>query len=260
MESLKIFLPIFIKNLINIALKRKIILKGNYTSWKDAKKISSGYDDPNIFLKAKSSLIKILSKEAKFERDTVLFYKNSPDKEMVLIIKKMYKNKKLKICDFGGSFGSSYFQNIIDLDKNKIEWNIVEQKKIVEYANKKIKIKNLKFSESLRDVLKKKIDLVILSSVIQYLEDPYKILKIISKSKVKKIYISRTPFYNKKDIIKIQYVPKHIYKSSYPVRIFNRSKIIKFMKLNGYQVEKKKVINEKLDQFVYSNFLFKRSY
>jgi putative methyltransferase (TIGR04325 family) len=256
MSFLKSLLPKSIKDFINIILNRKIRLRGEFSLWEDALKKSSGYNDPLIFNKSKNSIKKILNKEAKYERDTVLFYNEDPDIQLIKIIKKLYKNKNIKICDFGGSFGSSYFQNITFLNKKKIEWNVVEQKKIVEYANKHIKIKKLNFFNNLDFISKKKIDLIIFSSVIQYLEAPYLILKKITKNKIKNIIISRTPFSHKKEIIKIQYVPKHIYNSSYPVRIFNKFSFLKFMRINGYKIKKKLKVDEKIDKYSYESFYF----
>ena len=256
MKYLKLFLPMTIKNLINFILNRNIKLKGNFSSWKNAYKKSSGYDDNVIFKKAKKSFNEIIDNKAKFERDTVLFYNEDPDLELISIIKKLYNKKNIRICDFGGSFASSYFQNISFLNKNKMEWNIVEQKKIVKYANEKLKIKNLNFYYDIENILKKKIDLIIFSSVIQYLEEPYALLKKITKKKIKNIIISRTPFFQQKEVIKIQYVPKHIYKSSYPVRIFNNSIFLEFMRTNGYKIKKKLKIDEKIDKYKYKSFFF----
>jgi putative methyltransferase (TIGR04325 family) len=184
MKFLKSLIPEIVKDYINIILGRNIKLRGKFALWEDALKISSGYNDPVILSKSKISIKKIMNKEAKFERDTVLFYNDDPDIQLIAIIKKLYQNKNIKICDFGGSFGSSYFQNISFLNKDKIEWNIVEQKKIVKYAKKNIRIKKLNFFSDIDNVLKKDIDLIIFSSVIQYLEAPYSILKKLQKKKL----------------------------------------------------------------------------
>ena len=259
MKFLKSLIPEIVKEYINRILGRNIKLRGKFALWEDALKISSGYNDPVILSKSKISIKKIMNKEAKFERDTVLFYNDDPDIQLIAIIQKLYQNKNIKICDFGGSFGSSYFQNISFLNKDKIEWNIVEQKKIVKYANKNIRIKKLNFFTNIDNVLKKNIDLIIFSSVIQYLEAPYSILKKITKKKIINIIISRTPFFNDRDIIKVQIVPKHIYESSYPVRIFNKKKFLNFMKINGYLVKQKIKVNEKLDKYNYQSFYFKKN-
>ena len=121
----------------------------------------------------------------------------------------------------------------------------------VNYAKKNIKISNLNFFSDLDKVLKKNIDLIIFSSVLQYLEYPNKILNKISKKKIKHILILRTPFTNKSELLKIQIIPKYIYDSSYPVRIFNYKSFILIMKKNGYKVKKKFFTKEKLFNYFY---------
>ena len=172
MKLVKKIIPDLIKNYINTILKRRIILKNNYSSWNSALKNSNGYNYYLIFQETKKSFEKVISQKAKFERDSVLFYESDPDKKLISIIKRLYKKNTINICDIGGSLGSLYFQNIDFLDKKKIIWKIVEQKHYVKYANKNINIKNLKFYCSVNSVLKNKVDLVIFSSVLQYLEFP----------------------------------------------------------------------------------------
>ena len=189
MKLIKLLLPEFLINLINIFFQRKIIIRDDYNSWKKALKNSTGYNSNLIFYKTKKSFEKVLAKKAKFERDTVLFYKNEPNNQLIRIIKTLYKDNKINICDFGGSLGSLYFQNIDYLDQNKITWNIVEQKKYVKYASSKLSIKNLNFFLTIDEVFKKKIDLVILSSVLHYLEFPDYLLDKISKKKIENLII-----------------------------------------------------------------------
>ena len=119
MKLVKKFIPDLIKNYINTILKRRIILKNNYSSWNSALKNSNGYNYYLIFQETKKSFEKVISQKAKFERDSVLFYESDPDKKLISIIKRLYKKNTINICDIGGSLGSLYFQNIDFLDKKK---------------------------------------------------------------------------------------------------------------------------------------------
>ena len=71
--------------------------------------------------------------------------------------------------------------------------------------------------------------------------------------------ISRTPFHTNDDVIKIQEVPKNIYKASYPVRVFNKNKFLKKMKNRGFKIKKQIKISEKLDNINYHSFYFIRN-
>ena len=137
--SLKLILPNFIIKIINQFFKRDIKFVGNYSNWKEASDNSLGYNSDKIFSKSRKSFLKVISKEAKYERDSVLFYSEKINYPLINIFNKIQRKKRscLNILDFGGSFGSTYFQNYSVLkNKNKFNWSIVEQEKIVKYVGK----------------------------------------------------------------------------------------------------------------------------
>ena len=249
-----------IKNLVNTILQRKIKLCGNYKNWEEALKFSNGYSDRKIFEKTVKSVERVLSKQAKFERDSFLFYRESYDETLFLIFIKLKKKlKKINLCDFGGSLGSLYFQHRSLFKSNLIDWNIVEQKHFVKYANNKIKIKNLHFYDNLNFLLKKKINVVLFSSSLQYLKQPYKILDKMIKEKIPNIVIHRSPFTKTNEIIKIQHVPKHIYDASYPIRLLNINKICNRFKKAGYEINTKYKLKEEIDGYFYETFYFEKT-
>ena len=124
--------------------------------------------------------------------------------------------------------------------------------------HKKININNLFFFDDIKDVLKKKVDLVIFSSVLQYLEYPYDLLNKIANKKIKNVIILRTPFHDEDELIKIQVVPKYIYPASYPIRIFNRNNFLKTMKDYNYKIIKRILTTERLDGFSYKSYFFQK--
>ena len=187
-----------IKNLINIILQRKIKVVGNYKTWEEALKFCKGYDDNEILKKTINSFEKVIAKEAKYERDSFLFYTEGCDETLLSIFKKIKKKiKRIHLCDFGGSLGSLYFQHRSIFKSNLIDWNVVEQKHYVKYANNKIDIKNLYFYNNLNFLSKKRINVVLFSSSLQYLKYPYQILDKMIKKKNNKHYNSSHSFYKK---------------------------------------------------------------
>jgi len=258
---LKLILPNFIIKLINKFFKRDIRFVGNYSSWKEATHNSLGYDNKQIFLKSRNSFLKVISKEAKYERDSVLFYSEAVNYPLIDILNKIQKKNKtcLNILDFGGSFGSTYFQNYSILkNKNKFNWSIVEQEKIVKYVKKFELEDNLSFYLSIKNYMAKyKPDIVLFSSVVQYLEHPYKIIHYLLKKKIKNIFFLKTPFTNNKDLIKVQIVPKHIYDASYPIRIFNEHNFLKLFRESNYKITPHFIPDEKIGAIVFKNFIFK---
>jgi len=151
---LKLILPNFFIRIANKLLNREIKIVGNYKNWKEAVNHSLGYDNNKIFNKSKKSFLKVIKGDAKYERDSVLFYSediNYPLIDTLKIIQKK-KNTCLNVLDFGGSFGSTYFQNISILQNHsKFNWLVVEKKKIVDYVKNIITNKNLFFFSSIKD-------------------------------------------------------------------------------------------------------------
>jgi putative methyltransferase (TIGR04325 family) len=73
-------------------------------------------------------------------------------------------------------------------------------------------------------------NVILFSSVIQYLKNPYKVLKQILQFGPKYVIFDRTAFIDKgNDRITIQKVSPEIYRASYPAWFLNRSKFLNFM-------------------------------
>jgi putative methyltransferase (TIGR04325 family) len=69
---------------------------------------------------------------------------------------------------------------------------------------------------------KHKPNVLLLSSVLQYLEKPYEWIAKFIALKIPYIIIDRTAFVNSEtDILTVQNVPEEIYKASYPAWFFN---------------------------------------
>ena len=94
--------------------KEKIgMWSGNYTSWQEAKANCTGYDAANILEKCKNALLKVKNGEAAYERDSVLFNQIQYSWGLLAGLQKaaLENNGNLCVLDFGGSLGSTYFQN-----------------------------------------------------------------------------------------------------------------------------------------------------
>jgi putative methyltransferase (TIGR04325 family) len=80
----------------------------------------------------------------------------------------------------------------------------------------------LKFYYSIAECIQQaKPNVVLFSSVLQYLPEPYLVLDEVIRSDIPYVIIDRTPFSSDvRDRIAVQHVPPSIYKASYPMRIF----------------------------------------
>lgn len=217
-----------------LKIRRKIVRPkygyfGNYNNWQEALKDSEGYDSPAILDKVKNALLKVKNGEAVYERDSVIFEKieySWPVTSALLWISS--ENGGLDLIDFGGSLGSSYYQNIGFLKHiPNLKWNIVEQEKFVDCGKKNFENNQLKFFYSINDSLKEsKSSTLLISSVLPYLEKPYDFIKEIMTLDFKYIIFDRTPFLPNEDRLTIQKAPPEICKSSYPAWFFNREKFL----------------------------------
>lgn len=202
---------------------------GKYGTWEEASKSSSGYDSRAIFDKVYDASLKVKNGSAVYERDSIVFDKieySWPVLSALLWIATQNDNK-LNIVDFGGSLGSSYYQNRYFLAHLKeLRWNIVEQAMFVELGRKEFKNEHLRFFPDLNECYKSEHPQVILcSSVIQYLERPYDFIDTVGSLGFTYIIIDRTPFILKgEDKITVQKVPPAIYDASIPCWLLNLDK------------------------------------
>lgn len=202
-----------------------------YLNWDAALKSSVGYDSNFIHEKVLSSALAVKAGNALYERDSMLFYKPSFDWPVVaaILIASSGGNKPLNVMDYGGSLGSSYYQNSQFLKLiNSFNWCVVEQTHFVESGNKHLADEHLHFYKTAEEsIAEYSPDLIILSSVLQYLSTPFLLLSQLKNIGAKYMLISRTPFVEKEgDIFGVQNVPNDIYRASYPIRLFGREKFM----------------------------------
>jgi putative methyltransferase (TIGR04325 family) len=232
---------------------------GDYKSWEEASKAATGYDSKNILEKVKKALLRVKNGEKVGERDSVLLEKIQYSPVILAGLFLTGKKNPLSILDFGGSLGTTYFQNkkFLDLIPN-LRYSIVEQENFTKEGKKYFEDDYLKFYKTVDDCLKKEEpNLLILSSVIQYLKDPYKFLEYILSKKFETIVIDRTPFIQKRDRITLQKVDPRIYKASYPCWFFNEKKFKELFK--EYElIEEFNALDTANIKSQFKGFLYKR--
>jgi len=215
--------------------------KGNYATWEEARKESGGYDTDQILNKVRSSLLKVKNGEAEYERDSVLFEKIQYSWPLLaaLLWIVSQKGNRLSLVDFGGSLGTTYYQNRKFLAHlGEVHWSIVEQRRFVECGRRDFENDHLKFYEDIDSCLRDQHpDTILLSSVLQYLEQPCALLEKVLSLGFEFILIDRTPLLEKgDDRITVQRVPPEIYEASYPAWFFNREKFLSNFSKGGYEL------------------------
>lgn len=235
------YCPPIILRLLRRVRNKNNAFTGNYATWEDAESHASGYDADNIFQRVREAAIKVRRGEALFERDSVCFYKEDyrwPSLACLLSIASE-RDGMLNVLDFGGALGSFYFQHKKFFNRLKsIRWSVIEQSHFVEYGKFELQNDELRFYASIDECLaNEKVDVVFLSSVLQYLVAPAHMLSELSKIKADYILIDRTPFIESpNDRLTVQSVPESIYKASYPAWFFSQLKFYTLINTIGYQI------------------------
>lgn len=211
---------------------------GDYSHWSGALASCSGYDAAIILEKVKESLLKVKASAAVYERDSGLFDTIQYSWPLLagLLRAASTNNNRLSVLDFGGSLGSSYYQNKDFLSVlDDLRWCVVEQKHFVECGKQYFEDENLRFYYDIPSCLAEgKINVVILSSVLPYLRKPYELLDAILDCGIEYIIVDRTPILlsESRDRLTVQKIPPHIYEASYPAWIFNRERFLSSFRNN----------------------------
>jgi putative methyltransferase (TIGR04325 family) len=239
--------PIFLKLLrlkrkMGVGGKNAILFRQTSLHWNDVLRQISGYAVDDILTRCRDALLKVKNGEFPYERDSVLF----TEKELffpllsALFFISLKKNKELNLIDFGGSLGSTYYQNKDELKEVGISlyWKIIEQENFVKCGKEYFENSELKFYYSIDEAtLDKKSDICMFGSVLPYVEKPYELLSQMHQKKIEYIIIDRTMFANnvEEDVLTIQTIPENIGKAAYPAWFLSLNKFLSYIK-NSYRI------------------------
>lgn len=163
--------------------------------------------------------------------------------------------KKIVLIDYGGALGNEYFRNRDLLDKLHINyiWCVIDLDHNVEYGRQNFETEKLHFFRDIDEIKSKYGEndyIVYLRSSLQYMSDPYEVLKSFQTIHPKEIIIQDTPMAKQEHIV-IQRVRDYGHGGVFPCRIFDENKVIKTMKEEGYRLYG----SEKQIDMCFSNFL-----
>lgn len=215
------------KNFIKPA-ENLINWKGDYPDWQSAcAACGEGYSSDAIFERVKMAALAVQNGEALWERDSVLFYHEEYSWPLIAGLMAVAAKHKgsLHVLDFGGALGSTYQQNkqILNL-LSDVSWHIVEQPHVVACGKQKFTSKRCMFHATMKECFAAApINVILFSSVLQYMPEPYALLQEALDSHPDAILIDRTPFLPNSDRITVQHVPETIYPAKYPCWWLNRS-------------------------------------
>ena len=224
----KALLPPVVVDLANALRPTGCVWSGDYRSWSEAAAASTGYDSDVIVERVKAAAFKVKRGEAAYERDSVVFDAieySWPALAGLLWIAARNRGR-LDVLDFGGALGSSYQQNRRFLRGLKVRWNIVEQPRFVECGKQHFEDDELRFYSTIDAAMAEATpQVLLLSSVLQYLEAPYSLLDTI-RDRCEFVIVDLTPAAPlPRDRLVVQTVPPSIYPARYPCWIFSETRL-----------------------------------
>ncbi|WP_231459364.1 MULTISPECIES: methyltransferase, TIGR04325 family [unclassified Pedobacter] len=207
--------------------------KGNYSSFDEAQKKCKGYDENHILNRIIETTQKVRDNEAVYERDGLIYDEISVNHHLLstLLLIASRNNNKLTLIDFGGSLGTSYYQNINYLNHlTELNWCIIEQENYVKIGKEQFENEHVKFYYTLEECLASNSnpDLLLLSSSLQYIKNPYNLLQHIQSFNVPYLMLDLVGYNpDEVDRITIQNVPPVFYgiEASYPCTFFSKHKL-----------------------------------
>lgn len=229
----KVLPPIVVDELRRVS-GRSIRFAGDYTTWGAASSAATGYDTGEILLRVTEATRQVVAGKAAYERDSVLFAHHAYAFPVLaaLLRAAALQGGRLNVIDFGGSLGSSFRQCRPFLKGlQALQWCVVEQAHFVEAGKREFTTDELVFAPSLQAApFWGQPCVVLLSSILQYLETPVQVLEALAGSAATSLVIDRTPVSpSNRDRLCVQSVPKQIYSASYPCRIFSKSKLLSLL-------------------------------
>ncbi len=250
---IKNLLPIFLYNII-----KKSLTKEKFTF---VKKFSSFYEAQNF---SKTDYISEELEKAKTQTfHNLESFEFDNKHNLIPIIFSILENEN-SILEIGaGDNPAHLYLKKANIHKN-IFSSIIEKESFVKKFEKKIPLEYLnqiEYKYTVKDIKQKQYDVAYFGSSIQYIEDHEEFLIDIFQLKPKLLVISRTHFNTSdEDFFVIQ---ANIENSLFPYKMISLKRLIKFLKLNSYNliynVELSKFHkHEYLNNITYRDLIFKK--
>ena len=213
-----------------------LVFDDSFGSWEAAQAAAVGYDSSEIVDRVVRSTRAVLDGSALFERDGVVF--SEPEYRWPVayaLAASAARHGELRVLDVGGSLGSVYWQHRGLLPDDVAAWTVLEQSAFVDQSQA-LNLDPLTFATDLTDGQQfGPWNVALMSSVLQYLPEPWEMLESILDTGVDCLVIDRTPFHTgPRDIPSLQRVPAHIYPASYPAWILSDARLQQA--LQGWQI------------------------
>lgn len=232
LSALKDWLPPSLVRVLLPLFGKTIRYSGRYASYAEAAAHTTGYAAAEILHQVQAATVAVLTGKSVAERDGVLLDRRLVPFPVVaeLMFNAAQAGGRLAVCDFGGSLGSVYRACTDYLDAlPDVCWGVVEQEMFVAAGRQVLANERLRFYAGIDEcVSEMQPHTLLLSSVLQYLDEPMNFLNSVNAGAWTSIIIDRTPFVQAgPSFVTVQSVPAQWVKSSYPSWIISADELLK---------------------------------
>ena len=199
----------------------RLNLIGRYSSYEEASLNSQGYNQAIIVDQVGRAVESVLTGESAYERDGVAFDLRPQPEIVSLLLNNIKANDR--IVDIGGGIGSLYI-NFPEIFPSSCMYSVLESPLMVQRGRLLAQSYTLPicfYEQGEADGLNP--DILILSSVLQYLPDPFQVIHQWTQLKRPRIiFIDRTPVTKTPSYWSIQDNDNYyIERTTYPLQIMN---------------------------------------
>ena len=210
---------------------------GDYPSWEAAREMAAGYDSEKTTNQVRDALLKVQRGEAAYERDGCLFDRIHYSWPLLsgLMFAAARSQGKLNLLDFGGSLGTSYFQNRAFLDQMlDLSWSIVEHPNLVAIGKKEFQSDKLRFFPDIQTCIEdKNPNTLLVSGALQYMADPYGALTELLKTGFAYLLFDRIQF-NRARCDRISLQTASFYEAGFPCWSLDEARFLQCLKEHAY--------------------------
>jgi putative methyltransferase (TIGR04325 family) len=236
---------------------------GDYASFAAAMAECKGFDSHEILERVTRAALAVKNGEAAYERDSVTFDKQAYVWHVLACLLRTAARHggELSVLDFGGSLGSSYFQHRVWFeDLPRFRWTIVEQPSFVAVGRQHFEDETLRFFGDLPSALAaERPNVLLVSAVLQYLEDPYARLAELTQAGFDALVFDRVGFtLEGRDRLTVQRVGERIYPASYPCWFFDHTRFLAAFEGRYRLVNRFEPVDRANIPARYEGFLFER--
>lgn len=229
-DLMRRWMPQGLRDLLNYWGGYAIRYRGEYSDWASARAAADGYDEAALVQRLTHAALAVKGGQAAWEQDGVIRDHIPADMPLFAALSRvaLAEHGRLSVLDFGGGLGSSYFQCrgfLAEVDE--LTWGIVEQAELAAAGRRAIAREGLHFYDSIGGaIVAQDPNVCLVSSVLQYLEDPWAVLGELVAADIRYLIIDRHPCTLNREMITVQVVPRRLYPASYPSWLFDCARLI----------------------------------